>query len=353
VEKPQKVVIYGPEGIGKSSLAAMFPKGIFLDIEGSTYQLDVAREEVSSWTMLLERVKKYKGDQEFDTLIVDTADWAEELCKSHICSTNNKTGIEDFGYHKGFTYLAEEFGRFLNLLSDLIGTGLNVVVVAHAEISKFDLPEEAGSYNRWVLKLEKETAPLLKEWADMVLFINYKTFVVKSDNKMEKGKAQGGKRVIYTQHHVCWDAKNRRGLPEELSFNSPEDGWKQIAHCIPERPTKEVKPVSQQATTKQNEPEAKELDEFKPGESANQVANETTEPKDPDKPKDDLYGVPKALADLMRENNVTAEEIQKACSQKGYFPVDTPLSNYPTDFINGWLIGLWPQVFSVIRENRK
>ena len=55
----------------------------------------------------------------------------------------------------------------------------------------------------------------------MVLFANYKTFVVNVDGQgaqKGKNKAQGGKRVMYTAHHCCWDAKNRYGLPEELPF---------------------------------------------------------------------------------------------------------------------------------------
>ena len=86
---------------------------------------------------------------------------------------------------------------------------------------KFEQPDEMGAYDRWELKLSKQCSPLIKEWADMVLFCNYKTFVVNVDNKgVQKGtnKAQGGKRVMYTSHHPCWDAKNRDNLPDELSM---------------------------------------------------------------------------------------------------------------------------------------
>jgi hypothetical protein len=182
---------------------------------------------------------------------------------------------------------------------------------------------------------------------------------------MEKAKAQGGKRVIYTQHHACWDAKNRHGLPEELTFNSPEDGWKQIAHCIPGRAAcipgrtaEDVQPVSQRATVKQTEPEAQDLNEVdnEPVKSASQVANEIinelAKPKT-EPPKNDLSGVPKALADLMCENKVTVQEIQTACANRGYVTIDTPISNYDPGFIDGCLVGAWPQVFQMICDNRK
>ena len=68
-------------------------------------------------------------------------------------------------------------------------------------------------------KTSSQTSPLVKEWADMLLFANYKTYSVAVDDKGKKHKAQGVKRVMYTSHHPCWDAKNRYGLPEECEFD--------------------------------------------------------------------------------------------------------------------------------------
>ena len=54
VKAKQKVVVYGPEGIGKSTFASKFPKPLFIDTEGSTKKLDVDRfeDKPTSWTML-------------------------------------------------------------------------------------------------------------------------------------------------------------------------------------------------------------------------------------------------------------------------------------------------------------
>lgn len=220
----RKVCVYGPEGIGKSTFASHFPDPVFIDTEGSTKDMDVARMEApSSWQMLMEQVKYVKAHPETcRTLVIDTADWAEMLCTEAVCARSQKSGIEDFGYGKGYVYLTEEFGRLLNLLQELVDIGIHVVINAHAKMRKFEQPDEMGAYDRWELKLQKQTAPLLKEWADMVLFANYKTIVVNVDGQgaqKGKNKAQGGKRVMYTSHHPCWDAKNRYELPEELPFD--------------------------------------------------------------------------------------------------------------------------------------
>lgn len=229
----KKVAVYGPEGIGKSTFASRFPDPVFIDTEGSTKDMDVARTEAPrSWTMLMEQVKYVKEHPEVcRTLAVDTIDWAERMCVDHVCAAHQKKGVEDFGYGKGYVYVKEEFGRFLDMLAEAAEAGVNVVLTAHAQIKKFEQPDELGSYDRWELKLGQKTAsqtsPLVKEWADMLLFANYKTHSVAVDDKGQKRKAQGGKRVMYTSHHPCWDAKNRYGLPEEMDFD-----YAGIAHVI-------------------------------------------------------------------------------------------------------------------------
>lgn len=230
IEGAQRTVIYGVEGIGKSYFASKFPNPVFIDTEGSTKHMDVARTpKPTTWTSLMAQVIEIKQNPTIcDTLVIDTADWAEQLAIAEICKKAGKTGIEDFGYGKGYTYLMEEFSKLLALLNNLVERGINVVLVAHASMRKFEQPDEMGAYDRWELKLQKKVAPLVKEWADMLLFANYKTYVIKTDDNSIK--AQGGKRVIYTTHHPCWDAKNRHDLLEIIPLDYDE-----IKHCIPAR----------------------------------------------------------------------------------------------------------------------
>ena len=118
----QKVVIYGPEGIGKSTFASQFPDAVFIDTEGSTKELDVRRLPVpSSWSYLLWEVDQVKQEPSIcSTLVIDTADWAEKMCIEEMCSKHQVNGLEGFGYGKGYVYLAEEFGKLLNKLTDLV-----------------------------------------------------------------------------------------------------------------------------------------------------------------------------------------------------------------------------------------
>lgn len=344
ISAAQKIVIYGPEGIGKSTFAAQFPNPVYIDTEGSTKHMDVARlPKPSSWAMLLEEVKQIRDCPEAcRTLVIDTADWAEQLCISHVCSKAKKDGIEDFGYGKGYIYVAEEFGRLLNLLEEIVDRGVHIVITAHAKMRKFEQPDEMGAYDRWEMKLSKNVAPLVKEWADMVLFANYKTFAVATDDSGKKFKAQGGARVMYTSHHPCWDAKNRHGLKEELPFSFSE-----IAHCVQMQHATAPAPIAPPATSAS--PVSPNLPDFE---------EITDELEDADAPAphavvDPIEEIPKALIDLMKENNVSPEEIRWAVADRGYYPEATPIANYDPQFIEGVLVNAWPQVFQLILENRK
>ncbi|MBP1044873.1 ATP-binding protein [Enterococcus sp. BWM-S5] len=346
VAKAQKVVVYGPEGIGKSTFAAQFPDPLFIDTEGSTSNMDVARfDKPTSWTMLLQQVDYVKMNRPCQTLVIDTADWAEELCKNYLMSANGWQAIDATGYGVRYVALATEWGRLLNKLSDLVEAGINVVLTAHAQIRKFDQPDELGSYDRWELKLEKKNAPLAKEWADMVLFCNYKTIVI-ADGQDGKKKAQGGKRVIYTTHHPAWDAKNRFELPDQLDMD-----FNLIAGIFQ---------IKQPPLT----PEPTPTPEVSQPLDASQVADGSQQPvsepvADIEPPKEnlareepDFSGIPTGLSDLMKLHNVLPIEIQQAVGSKGYYTTDTPISNYDPSFIDGVLVGAWNDVYKMIEDIR-
>lgn len=348
----QKVVLYGPEGIGKSTFASRFPEPVFIDTEGSTRHLDVARlPKPSSWTMLLDDVKYIRDTPGVcKTLIIDTLDWAEALCTQHVCDTAQKKGVEDFGYGKGYVYVAEEFGKLLNLLDEVIDRGINVLGTAHAKMRKFEQPEETGAYDRWEMKMSKNVAPLVKEWSDALLFANYKILTVRSGEDKKTVKAQGGRRTMYTAHHPCWDAKNRWGLPEEVEFDysaiTPHiyiNGGA-VSTTAP-APIPAPPPVNTPAVPAAEPPEP---------DPAPAKAEPTPAPADHQEQLtiDVNPNLPKALRDLMVQNQVTEDEIRLAVRQKGYYPEDTPIENYDPEFIRGVLVGAWNQVFAMIMSNR-
>lgn len=328
LEKPLKVVLYAPEGIGKTTFASQFPSPVFIDTEGGTSHLDVNRlPRPTSWAMLMEEIKYIKDNPDVcQTLVIDTIDWADQLCVAHICAQANVNSIESFGYGKGYVLETEEYARMLHLLDDVINAGVNVVLCAHAIIRKFEQPDEFGAYDRYELKIGTKTgartAALTKEWCDMLLFANYKTIVVK-DNNSNKAKAQGGQRVMYTSHHPAWDAKNRFNLPDELPFE-----YKSIAAFVP-------------AISKQKAAEPA------PKETAPEVAE-----SQPEKAPEVFHpAIPKAVLDMMNKDGVSLAELRQAVADAGIYPIDTEFENYAPEFFN-YLVTDWNKFLAKVKESR-
>lgn len=298
IDRAVKTVIYGSEGIGKSTFASHYPDPVFIDTEGGTAQMDIRRiEKPATWNELIADIEEVAK-----TLVIDTADWAEQLCVAHVCEKYKQNSIESFGYGKGYTYLAEEWARFLAACDKVIAAGIHVVIVAHAKQRKQELPDEAGAFDRWEMKLTKQVAPLLKEWADLLLFLNYRTYVVTTETNSKK--AQGGKRVMFTTHHPCWDAKNRHGLPDELDLD-----FKNIAHI------------------------------YKTGNAKAPVAEDNT-----------------AAIDQLNEKLVSApftgDDLLAFVKSKGHHKDAAALSDIPAKFITGWILKYWDQITEALANSQ-
>jgi len=233
-QRAQRVVIYGVESVGKSTFAAQFPKPLFLDIEQGTSHLDVDRCDIGSWKQLTEALAEAKAT-DYQTIVVDSADWAERLCVEDLLATSKKTSIEDFGYGKGWVMVAERISRMLTSIDALIDGGKHVVLIAHSRIVKFEAPDALAPYDRYELKLSKQCSPLLKEFADELWFLRFKTKVSTTDTG--RGKGLGGKeRVMLTTHSAAYDAKTRSGLAEELPLE-----WESVAHLFATNATPKAK----------------------------------------------------------------------------------------------------------------
>ncbi len=225
-QRAQRVVLYGVESVGKSTFAAQFPNPLFLDIEQGTSHLNVDRCDIGSWKQLTDSLAEAKAT-DYETIVIDSADWAERLCVEDLLATSKKTSIEDFGFGKGWVMVAERMSRMLASVDTLIEVGKNVVLIAHSKIVRFEAPDALAAYDRYELKLSKQSSPLLKEFADELWFLRFKTKVSTTDTG--RGKGIGGKeRILLTTHSAAYDAKTRSGLAEELPLE-----WASVSHLFP------------------------------------------------------------------------------------------------------------------------
>ena len=325
-----KTVLFGVEGIGKSTFASHFPDPLFIDTEGSTKFLPVKRlpKPLLFQDLLAEVQYVCEHPDVCKTLVLDTVDWAEKLIDDEICTQLKVGSVGEIGYGKGYVYEADKMQQLLNRLSNVIDHGINVVVIAHAQLRTFYEPADTGQYDRWELKLSKNSAPIVKEWADMLLFANYKTIIV-TDQKTGKGKGHGGQRMMFTTHHPTYDAKNRFGLEDELPFD-----YKSIAHIFEGRePTKETVITGNDKPVDLFEPNVPTIYESSP---------------------EDLQVDNSPIARLRRkldEYKIADEEIIKFVDTTGQYPAGTKPEEYSKDFIE-YLLNNFNKLWTKIVEQR-
>ena len=242
---PPRILVYGSEGIGKTSLGATANAPIFLPTEnGLSGHIDAQAFPVSKTYKEAIGYLTELATQEHDrkTLVVDSLDWLEPLIWDEICRFNAEKSIEKVGggYGKGYAMALELWREYLSILDYLNQEKeMMIIQIAHAQVKRYENPE-MDAYDRYSIKLQdgKSTsaAGLLIEYSDIVLFANHQVFVRKEEkvfNKERKIAVGGGARVLYTEERPAFKAKNRYGLPPELPFDKDGAYWSIIANCVP------------------------------------------------------------------------------------------------------------------------
>lgn len=230
-----RLVLYGVHGIGKTTFGSKLPKPVFVRTEdgmkGHLFK-DVARlplcdkieDVVNQLQMLLSQ------EHEFKSVVVDSVDWMELLVHKMMAERANVKDVSDIGYQAGYKGAATAMLSILNLLSEINRRrNMLICLLGHSQITKFNSPDHEP-YDRYGLSLHKNCEPLVYEWADCCLFVNYKTFTKKVDESFGKDKYQAvgiGERVMYSEERPAFHAKNRYGLPSEMKFD-----WAELANFM-------------------------------------------------------------------------------------------------------------------------
>lgn len=238
--KPPRIFLYAVEGIGKTTFAASAPAPIFIQTEDGLGSLDAARfpmvETVDQVREALGTL--YEQQHDFGTVVLDSVDWLEQIIAREI---EAKHDAKELAYGKGALKQAEVWQELLAGFNALRNErGMAVILIGHCQIKRFDSPE-TEPYDRYTPKLQERSNALVREWADAVLFANYRTVVKKSEVGFNKEVARGittGERLLYTTEKPAYQAKNRYGLADSLPLS-----WDALSNAIAGR----VQPAELQA----------------------------------------------------------------------------------------------------------
>ena len=236
--EPRRVMLYGTQGIGKSTWGAQAPKPIFIQTEDGLGQVDCDRFPMPGkyGDVIAVLSELYSEKHPYRTVVVDTLDWLEQLIWAEVCKRKGVENIEDIGYAKGYTFALTHWREVLDGLDALRNDrGMTVVLIAHSKIDRFENPE-TETYDRYTPRLHKHACAMVCEWSDEVLFATYRVHTKQTDEGFGRKKARGvgtGERIVWTTERPAHVAKNRLDLPDELPLE-----WAAYAQYLPgnERP---------------------------------------------------------------------------------------------------------------------
>ena len=217
-QRARRVLIYGENGVGKSTIASRFPDPLFLNIEEGLGDLEVDSTDVIRSITEFTGCLIHCANTEYKTIVIDTVDWLEKLIFDDVAQAAGKKTIDDIGFGKGYQAVELVWRDIFKGLSYLWNQNRHIVFTCHEQIEKLTNPE-GDSYNYWRPSLHLKGSGLVTEWCDEVLFARYKTNTVRKDEGFGTSRAIGigGKeRILVCNKTATVEAKNRLAMPDEL-----------------------------------------------------------------------------------------------------------------------------------------
>ena len=229
--KPPRVLLYGVEGIGKSTFGSQAPKRIFIQTEDGLDEIECDRFPLStSFDDVIEALSTLRQEKhDYESIVIDSLDWLERLIWDKLCLQYGVESIEkvDGGYARGYMHALTLWREILDHLNALRAAGMVVVLIAHSKVERFEDPE-SSPYDRYSPRLHKHAAALIKEWCDAVLFATRKMRTQTEDAGFNRKRTiahalgkDGGERIMRAYGSPSCVAKNRYGISEELSLSWP------------------------------------------------------------------------------------------------------------------------------------
>jgi len=249
VDRPRRITVYGPPGVGKTSFACQAPKPVMIQTEEGADDIGVDRLPLcTTYKDFLDALLwVYDNPNGYKTLVIDSLNWLEKLIHTEVCtkydavsieSTVGRSGqvVKDFGYMAGYGFALDLWDVILGKLDRIQAEkGMTIIMTAHSVVKEFADPT-TDNYERYIpaLNVNKKgigAGSLIQQWCDEVLFMNHTVFTKETEKGMSKAVGSG-QRVIYTEMRPSFDAKNRLGLPAEIPYVK-DNGWSEYAKHLP------------------------------------------------------------------------------------------------------------------------
>lgn len=216
--KGKYVLIYGAPKVGKTSFAAKFKKNLILAFEMGTNALDgVYVQPIQKWSefkTVVRQLGNTKAREMYDTVTIDTASIAYDLCEQYVCAQNGVQKISEIPWGAGYTAVKQEFESTLRQITML---GYGIILIAHEEVRKENIDDSEKEFYRPALN--KRCYEICNRLVDVIGYI-----AVEWD---ENGNSH---RYLYTRQTPYVMAGSRfKYLAPKIEF-----GYQQLVDAIAE-----------------------------------------------------------------------------------------------------------------------
>lgn len=230
--KAPRIMIYGYEGVGKSTWAASAPNPIFIQTEDGLDNIDTNKFPVAkTWNEVVEQMTALITEEhDFQTVIVDSISGLERLIWTEVCKQFGVKNIEkaDGGFARGYKHALDWWELFLEGLEKLNEKGMMIILIGHVGVQEVKDPE-SQTYHRTAPRVHHLAEGMISQWCDAVLQAKQNFRIQKTDEGFGNSRGiatavgqEGGERVVRTVGTAAVIAKNRYNLPEylPLDFNA-------------------------------------------------------------------------------------------------------------------------------------
>jgi AAA domain len=215
-QRPSGQCWYGQEGTRKTG-SAVSPKTLILDLEHGSDQYDCDRIHVDTYRDLLQALDLIiREKSKHEIIVLDPIEIGEKLLIGETCRQLKIDGLQGLPHGAAWQFLRENFdAQLMTRFSEIRRTGRHMVVIGHAQVRTVTLPGLAEAFDRFELRIDRQNANTLVEWADHVLFFDWDVRVAKNREGIVRALSNSDP-IIRVVHGPGWIAKNRVGLAEPL-----------------------------------------------------------------------------------------------------------------------------------------
>jgi hypothetical protein len=222
-KRARRVLIYGENGVGKSTFACRFPSPVVMNFEDGISGIDVDHTpRLSSSSDAISCLVELYNSEEYQTIVIDTLDWLERILMAEVATKFGKPTYGDIGFGKGHVVVETEWEKLLKGFTACWNNGKNIVFTAHAQVSKFKNPE-GDSYDFWEPAVDSKCSGMIGEWCDDVLFATRKVITIQKEEGFNQKRTiaiSGDEgRILKTTEAPSHVAKNRLGMPPEIPLS--------------------------------------------------------------------------------------------------------------------------------------